>query len=277
MRFLLPLIMEQLRDADSNISTKALVVLRHVVHVTGEETVASIAPQLSAELLLLFDADAVQVRVLSTRLFRDVLAIMLGTKDQQLQKQVRSSLLPLLFHMEDESCSVRQASREALLRAAKFLKWKQLRQLVETAQTWRIGECLLVRARRAEEYLHQSLTYLESPQESLREAAVRFTGLVGQHLRGRSKEKLEDICTALQGLQEDSSPSVCCLATQTILLLRAPGKMTPSPGTHQGPQPPGAPEHHLGGQKQQQPEWLVSAISKRLPPCEHCHSGGAGG
>ncbi|XP_064371589.1 maestro heat-like repeat-containing protein family member 7 [Dromaius novaehollandiae] len=56
MRFLLPLIMEQLRDADSDISTKALVVLRHVVHVTGEETVASIAPQLSAELLLLFDA-----------------------------------------------------------------------------------------------------------------------------------------------------------------------------------------------------------------------------
>ncbi|XP_064371477.1 uncharacterized protein LOC135328897 isoform X2 [Dromaius novaehollandiae] len=139
---------------------------------------------------------------------------MLGTKDQQLQKQVRSSLLPLLFHMEDESCSVRQASREALLRAANFLKWKQLRQLVETAQTWRIGECLLVRARRAEEYLHQSLTYLESPQESLREAAVRFT--------------------ALQGLQEDSSPSVCCLATQTILLLRAPGKMTPSPGTTEG-------------------------------------------
>ena len=173
MHFLLPLIMEQLRDADSDISTKALVVLRHMVHVTGEETVASIAPQLSAELLLLFDVvrlgeepgplpvswaggaalrqcplcprllrvvlgpcsagrragregdrglgaastevpplpshqDAVQVRVLSTRLFRDVLAIVLGTKDQQLQKQVRSSLLPLLFHMEDESRSVRQ-------------------------------------------------------------------------------------------------------------------------------------------------------------------------
>lgn len=36
-----------------------------------------------------------------------------------------------------------QASREALLGAAKLLKWKQLRHLLETAQTWQIGECLV--------------------------------------------------------------------------------------------------------------------------------------
>lgn len=36
-----------------------------------------------------------------------------------------------------------QASREALLGAAKLLKWKQLRNLLETAQPQRIGECLV--------------------------------------------------------------------------------------------------------------------------------------
>ena len=36
-----------------------------------------------------------------------------------------------------------QASGEALLAAAELLKWKQLRHLLQTQQTWRIGECLV--------------------------------------------------------------------------------------------------------------------------------------
>ena len=36
-----------------------------------------------------------------------------------------------------------QASQEALLGAAKFLKWEQLGHLTETAQTCRLGECLV--------------------------------------------------------------------------------------------------------------------------------------
>ena len=40
--------------------------------------------------------------------------------------------------------------------------------------------------------------------------------------------------SALQGLEEDISPSISSLATQTILLLRAPGKKPSSGGTHQG-------------------------------------------
>lgn len=36
-----------------------------------------------------------------------------------------------------------QASGEALLAAAELLKWKELKRLVQTQQTWRIGECLV--------------------------------------------------------------------------------------------------------------------------------------
>lgn len=103
--------------------------------------------------------------------------------------------------------AVLQASREALLGVARFLRWRQLAHLAETVQTCKIGECLvravlhpgtgtgmgpgtgppcadpapfpLQLARRrsgAEEYLGQSLPYLQSLQEPLRREAVRFIG-----------------------------------------------------------------------------------------------------
>ncbi|XP_069633717.1 uncharacterized protein [Haliaeetus albicilla] len=70
-----------------------------------------------------------------------------------------------------------QVSAEALITTAELLKWKELKHLVQTQQTWRTGECLLVQDRsRAEEYLSQSLPYLGDAQATLREVAVRFIG-----------------------------------------------------------------------------------------------------
>ncbi|XP_072716940.1 uncharacterized protein [Ciconia boyciana] len=122
-----------------------------------------------------------------------------------------------------------QASRETLLGAAKFLKRRQLRKLLETEQTWRVSECLLVEdSSGAEEYLQQSLPYLQSPQEPLREAAVRFTGLAGRQLRDGRQEKLRVIYEALRGKVNDSSLSVSSLALQTLMILDAAVKEPPS-------------------------------------------------
>ncbi|XP_009990661.1 PREDICTED: maestro heat-like repeat-containing protein family member 7 [Tauraco erythrolophus] len=76
--------------------------------------------------------------------------------------------------------SMAKASQEALCSAGRFLKWRQLVQLVENAQAWKIGECLLARKKsRAKDYLHQSQHYLQNPQELLWQEAVRFLGLLG--------------------------------------------------------------------------------------------------
>ena len=98
--------------------------------------------------------------------------------------------------------AVRQASQKAFLGAARFLHWRRLEHLAEVAQFWQIGECMvctfphprsgsgplcadpvpfslqLVERRKsaAQDYLGQSLLYLQSPQESLRREAVRFLG-----------------------------------------------------------------------------------------------------
>ncbi|XP_074400389.1 uncharacterized protein LOC141729586 [Zonotrichia albicollis] len=72
---------------------------------------------------------------------------------------------------------------------------------------------------RAAEHLRRALRYVESPQEPLREAAVRFMGMAGRHLRGQQQE-LQLICTALERLTEDTSSAVSELALQTLHVLR---------------------------------------------------------
>ncbi|XP_067154710.1 maestro heat-like repeat-containing protein family member 7 [Apteryx mantelli] len=117
MQFLLPVIMERLRDVDRDVSTKALVVLTNVVRIMDKKTVACIAPVLVEKLLPLFDDESSHVRELSIHLFRDVLEIVVDTKDHRLEKQVHCSLLPLLFHGHDESPSVGQQGPWRCLRA----------------------------------------------------------------------------------------------------------------------------------------------------------------
>ncbi|XP_059343266.1 uncharacterized protein LOC132082869 [Ammospiza nelsoni] len=74
--------------------------------------------------------------------------------------------------------------------------------------------------RRAAEQLRQALRYLQSPQEPLREAAVRFMGMAGRHLRGQQQE-LQLICTALEEMACDSSPAIRDAAVEFSLVLRA--------------------------------------------------------
>ncbi|XP_069646645.1 uncharacterized protein [Haliaeetus albicilla] len=164
-----------------------------------------------------------QLRELSICLFKDAMQTVVGNDKQQMRKNVRRSLLPLFFHMSDQTESVAKASREALLVAAKLLKWKRLKHLTRTQQTGRIGECLLVQDRsRVEEYLSQSLPYLKDAQVTLREAALKFIGLAARHLGDESEEKLSEICNALQLLEKDAELSVSSLAAQTMLTLRSP-------------------------------------------------------
>ncbi|XP_037998626.1 uncharacterized protein LOC119703210 isoform X2 [Motacilla alba alba] len=114
-----------------------------------------------------------------------------------------------------------QASRETLLRAVKFLKRKDLEQAVKKEKLSEFAEVLLAEDRsRAAEHLRRALRYLESPQEPLREAAIRFMGMAGRHLRGQQQE-LQLICSALERLTEDMSSAVSELALQTLHVLRA--------------------------------------------------------
>ncbi|XP_040425145.1 maestro heat-like repeat-containing protein family member 7 [Cygnus olor] len=219
---LLPSITEQLQGADSDTRTVALPVLSTMLRLLEGRTLSLTALGLAGKLPSLFDDESSAVRVLSVRLFLDTLGFVESSEKKKMQKEVCRSLLPLSFHLHDQDESVAEASREALLGVARFLRWRQLAHLAETVQTCKIGECLLARRRSgAEEYLGQSLPYLQSLQEPLRREAVRFIGLVGRHLVDQRKNKSQYICEVLQGLRQDPCESVSSLAVQTVLILQA--------------------------------------------------------
>ncbi|KFP63113.1 Maestro heat-like repeat-containing protein family member 7, partial [Cariama cristata] len=224
MQVFLPDMMEILQDSNEDTKMKALVVFRNVMGHLKKKEASPIAVQLVDKLLPLFAEGFSLLRECSISLFRDLMKkTVMGNNKRQMKNKVRMGLLPLFFRMSDQIQSVAKASREALLAAAELLKWKDLKHLLRTQQTWRIGECLLQQDRsRAEEYLNQSLPYLKDAQATLREEAVRFIGLAARPLRDKSEEKTAEVCSALQTLQKDRESSVCSLATQTILILSSP-------------------------------------------------------
>ncbi|XP_064012745.1 maestro heat-like repeat-containing protein family member 6 [Pogoniulus pusillus] len=135
-----------------------------------------------------------------------------------MKNEVQNSLLPLLFHLHDESKSVAKASQEALRSAGRFLNWRRLAQLAGTEQAWRIRERLLAKNRsRTKDYLHQSQRYLQNPQVALRLEAVRFIGLIGRQVD--RQEDVEHVREVLRQTRTDGSLPVSSLLAQTMLLL----------------------------------------------------------
>nr|XP_021138622.1 maestro heat-like repeat-containing protein family member 7 [Columba livia] len=207
------------------VTMKALVVFRHLLAQLEREKASPIAVQLAEFVLPFFDDELSQMRESSISLFRDLMKMVVENHKRQMKSIAQASLLPLFFHMSDQVRSVAKAAQEALIAAAELLKRKQLQHLAQTQQTWRTGEYLLKQdRRRAKEFLNRSRPYLKNEQASLREAAVRFIGLAARHLRDASEVELAEICSALQPLETDSEPSLCCLAAQTIAILSSSRK-----------------------------------------------------
>ncbi|KAK2527660.1 hypothetical protein Q9233_007816 [Columba guinea] len=200
MKVMLPDLMWVLQYGNKAIKIKALVVFRSVMAQLEREKASPIAVLLAEFLLPFFGDELSQLRKISISLFRDLMKMAVGNDKSKMKNTVRRGLLPLFFRMSDQVQSVAKVARKALLGAAELLKWKQLEDLVQAQQKWRIGESLLEQDRSsAEEYLSQSLLYLGDAQASLREAALRFI--------------------AIQPLEQDSEPSICSLAAQTIVII----------------------------------------------------------
>ncbi|KAF1475836.1 hypothetical protein FQV18_0016886, partial [Eudyptula minor novaehollandiae] len=106
IQVLLPHITEVLHDGNRGIKMKALVVFRNVMRHLKRKEASPIAVQLVEELLPLLDDESSQMRELSISLFRDVVETVVGKDKRRMKKKVRRSLLPLFFHMHDETDSV---------------------------------------------------------------------------------------------------------------------------------------------------------------------------
>ncbi|XP_031950640.1 uncharacterized protein LOC116437155 [Corvus moneduloides] len=166
------------------------------------------------------------VREHSIRLFRDLLGKTDWKDKAVMKKYAWKALVQLFLHMSDQAPSVAKASTEAVLAIAELLKWKELKQLAQMEQTWRMGECLLAKdSSRAEQFVWDSQRYLWSPQAPMREAALRFIGLAARHLTEQSEDTVAEVLWELDRLQTgDKDPAICSLAAQTSLVLKSPRK-----------------------------------------------------
>ncbi|XP_032920537.1 maestro heat-like repeat-containing protein family member 6 [Catharus ustulatus] len=221
IRSLTQSLMGLLQDADGEVVALILSVFLNELQDRATLISSPTALQLAEVLRPLFDHDNSHVSLLSIRLFRAVIELVMDKGKKPLKKHVSQSLLPLFFHCHDQNWHVAEASRETLLCAAKFLKMRRLKQLVKKEQLWKFAECLPAEDRnRVAEHLRQALPYLQSPQEPLREVAIRFIGIAGRYLRRRQEETWL-IYKALQDVTDDISPVISSLALQTLQLLRA--------------------------------------------------------
>ncbi|XP_068884452.1 maestro heat-like repeat-containing protein family member 6 [Aphelocoma coerulescens] len=202
LQFLLPDVVEHLQHPDKAIRMKALRVFQNVVHHTESKEASSIAVQLSERLLPLFDDECSELRECSIHLFEHLLESLVGRDKKRMKKKARRGLVPLLLHMNEQTQSVAQVSRKALLAVAGILQWGELKKPIQAQHLWEIAELLLAKDRsKAEEYLQQSLPYLKDPQATMREAAIRFIAFLAVAM-------------------VDPECSIRCLADQTVLVLR---------------------------------------------------------
>ncbi|XP_068521699.1 maestro heat-like repeat-containing protein family member 6 isoform X2 [Anas acuta] len=208
VQVLLPEVMETLQYENTHINMKALTIFKNVIRHLEKKEASPIALTLAGRLLPLFNDVSSEVRECSMLLFKDLMESVLWWKKGEMKKTVHRAIIPLLFRMSDNTESVAKVSAVILLACAKFLKWKQLEQLAQTEDIWKIGEYLLKQKRsRVEGYLQQSLPYLWDDQTSLRQMAVKFVVL---------------------RMQCDTHPSIRILAAGTIEILQRQVQQQPA-------------------------------------------------
>ncbi|XP_056368972.1 maestro heat-like repeat-containing protein family member 6 [Oenanthe melanoleuca] len=214
-------LLDLLGDADGEVVGMTLCVFTNVLQDKDVLISSTTSLKLAEALLMLLDNDNSHVQELSLDLFVKTMQLVVDEGKKPLMKILSQSLLPLFLHCHDESEQVAKASRQTLHCAVGFLKKTNLQQVLNTAELWNFAECLLAEDRsRAAEHLRQALPYLESPQEPLREAAVRFMGMAGQYLMGQ-KEELQLICEGLDAPRDNTSLSWCNTGIQPQFANRA--------------------------------------------------------
>ncbi|XP_051652281.1 maestro heat-like repeat-containing protein family member 6 [Manacus candei] len=134
-------LLELLQDADTDTVQMTLSVFINVLGLKVIEISSPIALKLLEVLRPLFDNEHSQLQQLSMLLFRELMEV--TERSKSLKPHVYLSLVPFYFNWHNENQRVAEASRRALFGAAKFLKWRDLENLVTMEQPWRFPECLV--------------------------------------------------------------------------------------------------------------------------------------
>ncbi|XP_053838349.1 maestro heat-like repeat family member 5 [Vidua macroura] len=135
-------LLQLLGDEDREVVSMSLRVFTNVLQHKDILVSSTTAPKLAEALLLLFDHDNSHVQLLSIQLFCKVMDLVVDEGKKSLKTIVNKSLDTLFIYCHDENWHVAKASRETLHCAAKFLKRRNLKQLLEKEHLWKFAEVL---------------------------------------------------------------------------------------------------------------------------------------
>ncbi|XP_055121218.2 protein MROH8 isoform X4 [Symphalangus syndactylus] len=169
------------------------------------------------------------VHCFSMTLFGAAVKSVKNPDKKSIDNQVLDSLVPLLLYSQDENDALAEESRRVLTICAQFLKWK-LPQEVYSKDPWHIkpteaGTICRFFEKKCKgkiNILEQTLTYFKNPKLAIRRSAVLFVGLLSKYmdhseLRRMGTDWIED---DLRDLLCDPEPSLCIIASQTLLIVQ---------------------------------------------------------
>ncbi|XP_036611418.1 maestro heat-like repeat-containing protein family member 7 [Trichosurus vulpecula] len=221
LRMLQPYVLNCCYSMDSRVVTEAFLALRCIIYNLCWTDSVLLLIEISCTLRPFFDDESEELRYNSIDMFGALLA---KVKRRFLmvpfRYQVHCSLVPLMFHLQDENVSVAHASRDGLCHSAKILVCPRFKAVCTDKDMFSIGRILLKEQKdKIPWFLSQSLSYFRSNQASIRQAAVWLTSQIIQTMTLENEEELQEVSSALMRLKSDPDPAVACLATQTIYLL----------------------------------------------------------
>ncbi|KAL8202363.1 UNVERIFIED_CONTAM: hypothetical protein K2H54_011884 [Gekko kuhli] len=220
---LLPEVANNLQESDLPNTRRLFSQLQRSLEDISSPALAAGA---AGHLLPLFDAECYVARNFAIHNFR----AMLGRgATRALRDLALRSLAPLLLHLHDESSIVVEACWQTLSTAAILLGHRKLHRLVLIRDKWSTCRIFGKRFRKvaACSFQEQILGHLRSPQVSVREAAIRILGLLGEETRDR--RKLEVINRALRGMRSDEQESIrSCAVLATYALEALPDEDPPA-------------------------------------------------
>ncbi|XP_074978764.1 maestro heat-like repeat-containing protein family member 7 [Caretta caretta] len=143
LQHLLPDFVEQLHEADRDVISNAITVLRDILAGMDRQSASPVAVQVAEKLLPFFHDESSKLRVLSITLFKHLLEFVRGPSRRKMKEHVLRSLVPLLLLLHDERPNVSQVCWDTLRSAVEFLRWSQLGALLQKKELWRGCDCLV--------------------------------------------------------------------------------------------------------------------------------------
>ncbi|CAM4671231.1 unnamed protein product [Lepidochelys olivacea] len=140
----LPVVAERLNEADRDVISNAITVLRDILTGMDRQSASPMAVRVAEKLLPFFHDESSKLRVLSLTLFKHLLELVRGPSRRKMKEHVLRSLVPLLLLLHDERPNVSQVCWDTLRSALEFLRWSQLSAHVQKKELWRGCDCLTI-------------------------------------------------------------------------------------------------------------------------------------